>query len=135
MPPGTDADFLRRHGLHMLADWAENILIAPAYARQDFAVLGLVPLTARHSRLRRVGHEARARVPVRGRGRGQAPQGRPARPVPSIWRRCCCRLPQYSQEFARMRSYAQMHPGTGLGREAHRRQMIKTNRTWKHTSI
>ena len=35
MPPGTDADVLRRHGLHVLADWAENILIAPAYARQS----------------------------------------------------------------------------------------------------
>ena len=35
MPPDTDADVLRRHGLHVLADWAENILIAPAYARQS----------------------------------------------------------------------------------------------------
>ena len=35
MPPDTDADVLRRHGLHMLANWAENILIAPAYARQS----------------------------------------------------------------------------------------------------
>ena len=26
---------MRRHGPHMLADWAENILIAPAYAHQS----------------------------------------------------------------------------------------------------
>ena len=35
MPPDTNADVLRRHGLHVLADWAENILIAPAYVRQS----------------------------------------------------------------------------------------------------
>ena len=35
MPPGNNADGLRRHGLDVLADWAENIRIAPAYARQS----------------------------------------------------------------------------------------------------
>ena len=35
MPPDTNADVLRRHGLMVLADWAENILIAPRYARQS----------------------------------------------------------------------------------------------------
>ena len=35
MAPETDADVLRRHGLDVLADWAENILIAPRYARQS----------------------------------------------------------------------------------------------------
>ena len=35
MPPDTNADVLRRHGLMVLADWAENALIAPRYARQS----------------------------------------------------------------------------------------------------
>ena len=35
MPLDTNADVLRRHGLMVLADWAENILIAPRYARQS----------------------------------------------------------------------------------------------------
>ena len=35
MPPDTNADVLRAHGLLVLADWAENILIAPRYARQS----------------------------------------------------------------------------------------------------
>ena len=35
MPPDTNADVLRRHGLMILADWAENALIAPQYARQS----------------------------------------------------------------------------------------------------
>ena len=35
MPPATNADVLRRHGLTILADWAENALIAPQYARQS----------------------------------------------------------------------------------------------------
>ena len=35
MPPDTNADVLRRHGLMVLADWAENILIAPRYAHQS----------------------------------------------------------------------------------------------------
>ena len=35
MPPDTNADVLRRHGLNMLADWAENILIAPRYTHQS----------------------------------------------------------------------------------------------------
>ena len=35
MPTETDADVLRRHGLLVLADWAENALIAPRYARQS----------------------------------------------------------------------------------------------------
>ena len=34
MPTDTDADVLRRHGLLVLADWAENALIAPQYQRQ-----------------------------------------------------------------------------------------------------
>ena len=35
MDSDTDADVLRRHGLTILADWAENALIAPQYARQS----------------------------------------------------------------------------------------------------
>ena len=35
MAPDTNADVLRRHGLTILADWAENALIAPQYARQS----------------------------------------------------------------------------------------------------
>ena len=35
MPPDTNADVLRRHGLDELADWAENPVLAPAYARQS----------------------------------------------------------------------------------------------------
>ena len=35
MPPDTNADVLRRHGLDVLACWCENILIAPRYARQS----------------------------------------------------------------------------------------------------
>jgi len=35
MAPDTNADVLRRHGLMILADWAENALIAPQYARQS----------------------------------------------------------------------------------------------------
>ena len=35
MPPDTNADVLRRHGLMILADWAENAFIAPRYARQS----------------------------------------------------------------------------------------------------
>ena len=35
MQNGTNADVLRRHGLLVLADWAENALIAPRYARQS----------------------------------------------------------------------------------------------------
>ena len=35
MPHDTNADVLRAHGLLVLADWAENILIAPRYARQS----------------------------------------------------------------------------------------------------
>ena len=34
MFPDTDADILRRHGLDVLADWSENVLIAPRYTRQ-----------------------------------------------------------------------------------------------------
>ena len=43
MPPDTDVQVLRRHGLHELADWAENPVLAPAYARQSqywLSVLG-----------------------------------------------------------------------------------------------
>ena len=35
MPTETNADVLRRHGLLVLADWAENALIAPRYLRQS----------------------------------------------------------------------------------------------------
>ena len=35
MNPHTNSEVLRRHGLLVLADWAENILIAPRYARQS----------------------------------------------------------------------------------------------------
>ena len=35
MTQHTNADVLRAHGLLVLADWAENILIAPRYARQS----------------------------------------------------------------------------------------------------
>ena len=35
MPADTNVQVLRRHGLHVLADWAENIANAPAYARQS----------------------------------------------------------------------------------------------------
>ena len=35
MPPDTNADVLRRHGLLVLADWAENALIAPRYLQQS----------------------------------------------------------------------------------------------------
>ena len=35
MAPDTNADVLRRHGLMILADWAENALIAPQYACQS----------------------------------------------------------------------------------------------------
>ena len=35
MPPDTNADVLRRHGLMVLAHWAENALIAPRYAHQS----------------------------------------------------------------------------------------------------
>ena len=43
MPSDTDVQVLRRHGLHELADWAENPVLAPAYARQSaywLSVLG-----------------------------------------------------------------------------------------------
>ena len=43
MPPVTDVQVLRRHGLCGLADWAENPVLAPAYARQSqywLSVLG-----------------------------------------------------------------------------------------------
>ena len=102
MPPGTNADVLRRHGLMVLADWAENALIAPS-VRAPVAVLGVRALgtrVPRVPRVRRVANGRRARVRVRGRGRGRAARGRPALPLPFIWRRCCCRFPQYSQEFA-----------------------------------
>ena len=35
MTQHTNADVLRAHGLLVLADWAENALIAPKYARQS----------------------------------------------------------------------------------------------------
>ena len=35
MPPQTNADVLRRHGFLVLADWAENALIAPRYLHQS----------------------------------------------------------------------------------------------------
>ena len=35
MQDGTNADVLRRHGLLVLADWAENALIAPRYLAQS----------------------------------------------------------------------------------------------------
>ena len=35
MPPQTNADVLRAHGLLVLADWAENALIAPRYLAQS----------------------------------------------------------------------------------------------------
>ena len=35
MTQPTNADVLRAHGLLVLADWAENALIAPKYARQS----------------------------------------------------------------------------------------------------
>ena len=35
MPHETNVQLLRRHGLMILADWAENALIAPQYARQS----------------------------------------------------------------------------------------------------
>ena len=35
MPADTDVQVLRRHGLHELADWAENPVLAPDYARQS----------------------------------------------------------------------------------------------------
>ena len=35
MPPDTNADVLRHHGFDELADWAENPVLAPDYARQS----------------------------------------------------------------------------------------------------
>ena len=35
MPPDTNVQVLRRHGFDELADWAENPVLAPAYARQS----------------------------------------------------------------------------------------------------
>jgi len=35
MPTETNADVLRRHGFLVLADWAENALIAPRYLAQS----------------------------------------------------------------------------------------------------
>ena len=35
MPTETNADVLRRHGFLVLADWAENALIAPRYLQQS----------------------------------------------------------------------------------------------------
>ena len=35
MPEGTNVQVLRRHGFDELADWAENPVLAPDYARQS----------------------------------------------------------------------------------------------------